>query len=169
MPVRTHRRQRGVSIVEALVAFLVLSIGMLGIAGLYLESVRSNRSALNRTVAVQLANDMADRIRANRSGESGYQATLGTPPATPAATDDCSTNNCTPAKVAAFDLSNWYNRVLAALPKGADGSNPQVGVAYTNGANVSVPDRYVITVGWREPGSTDLLTTSVEVSQLGDQ
>jgi type IV pilus assembly protein PilV len=166
MPMRLHRAQRGVSIVEALVAFMVLSVGMLGIAGLYLESVRSSRTALNRTVAVQLANDLSDRIRANRSGEAGYQATLGTPPAT---ATDCATNNCTPALLAAYDLRNWYDRVIVALPPGADGSLPQVGVVYANGANVSVPDRYVVTVGWREPGSTDLLTTSVEVVQLGDQ
>ena len=166
MPVRLRRPQRGVSIVEALVAFLVLSIGMLGIAGLYLESLRSNRSAMNRTVAVQLANDMSDRIRANRSGEGGYALTLGTPPGT---ATDCGTSNCTPAQVAGYDVKNWYDRVVAALPRGADNSLPQAGIVYVNGANVSVPDRYVVTVGWREPGSTDLLTTAVEVVQLGDQ
>jgi type IV pilus assembly protein PilV len=166
MSVRLRRPQRGVSIVEALVAFLVLSIGMLGIAGLYLESLRSSRSAFNRTIAVQLADDMSDRIRANRSGEGGYAVTLGTAPAT---ATDCSTNNCTPAQLAAYDIRNWYDRLIVALPRGADNSLPQAGIVYVNGANVSVPDRYVVTVGWREPGSTDLLTTSVEVVQLGDQ
>ena len=65
-PAIRRRRQRGVSIVEALVAFVILSVGLLGIAGLYLESVRSNRTALTRTAAVQLANDLADRIRLHR-------------------------------------------------------------------------------------------------------
>jgi type IV pilus assembly protein PilV len=167
MSVNLHRSQRGVSIVEALVAFLVLSVGMLGIAGLYLESLRANRTAQNRTLAVQLANDMSDRIRANRSAEAAYAVTLGAVP--PAATRICSTDNCSSAQLAAFDLRAWYDHVLDAMPDGADGSLPQVGVVYVNGANVSVPDRYVVTVGWREPGSSDLLTTIVEVMQLGDQ
>ena len=50
-----RRRQRGVSIVEALVALVVLSVGMLGIANMYLESLRSNRTARARTVAAQIA------------------------------------------------------------------------------------------------------------------
>ena len=59
-------RTGGFSIVEALVALVVLSVGMLGIAALYVESLRAGRSAVYHTQAVNLAADMADRIRANR-------------------------------------------------------------------------------------------------------
>ena len=76
--------QRGVSLVEALVALIVMSIGMLGIAGLYIESVKANRSALLRTQAVALAYDMADRIRANRLAGNTYALALGAAPAAPA-------------------------------------------------------------------------------------
>jgi type IV pilus modification protein PilV len=60
-------RSGGFSIVEALVALVVLSVGMLGIAALYVESLRAGRSAVYHTQAVNLAADMADRIRANRT------------------------------------------------------------------------------------------------------
>lgn len=65
-------RSTGFSIVEALVALVVLSIGMLGIAALYVESLRAGRSAIYRTQAVNLASDMADRIRANRNARASY-------------------------------------------------------------------------------------------------
>jgi len=170
-PAILRRRQRGVSIVEALVAFVILSVGLLGIAGLYLESVRSNRTALTRTAAVQLANDLADRIRANRSAEGAYALQpLGTVPTGPSTTTACVTSSCTPAVLASYDLKTWYDHVLLVIPKDPDGTTPpRVGVAYTNGTNVSTPDRYVITIAWMEPGDTSLLSTSVEVMQLGDQ
>src|SRR4030095_6465661 len=72
----TRHSVGGFSLVEALVALVVLSIGMLGIAALHVESLRSGRTALTRTVAVALAADMADRIRANRTGKKEYEAVV---------------------------------------------------------------------------------------------
>jgi type IV pilus assembly protein PilV len=158
------RHARGVSIVEALVALVVLSVGMLGIAGLYLESVRSNRTALARTAAVFLVNDMADRIRANRGGKSAYEVTLGTVIAAP--TTDCAANNCTPAQVAAHDLRQWYLAAIDRLPKSPAGADAQIGIDHIAGASGN-PDRYVITAAWIEPGSTTPLTTQLEIQLLG--
>src|SRR5215510_14386609 len=98
--------QRGVSIVEALVALVILSVGMLGVAGLYLESLRSNRTALSRTNAVALVNDMADRIRANRAGLANYALASGT---APSGGSDCLNGRCTPAQLALYDQVRWYN------------------------------------------------------------
>ena len=104
-----RRRQKGVSIVEALVAVVILSVGMLGIAGLYLESIRANRTALSRTTSVQLVNDMADRIRANRGGLDEYELDAGAPPS---GGEDCDAAVCTPAELALFDKVRWYERSL---------------------------------------------------------
>ncbi len=59
------QRQAGVSLLEVLIAVLVLSVGLLGIAGLQTANVRNTQSAHQRTVAVLLAASMAERIRAN--------------------------------------------------------------------------------------------------------
>jgi len=168
IPVRdlksVHRLQAGVSIVEALVALLILSFGMLGIAGLYLESLRSNRTALSRTAAVALINDMGDRIRANRGGLTNYVLASGT-----AATSskDCSTALCTPAEIATWDKAQWYTSVTTTLPNGPDGTiTPLTSIAYT-AATATVPARYVIQAQWRETGTTDWLSAQVEVMNLG--
>jgi type IV pilus assembly protein PilV len=66
-----HKRasnQRGLSMIELLVAVLVLAIGILGITALQMVSLQNNRGALFRAEAVQLAYDMMDRIRANPEG-----------------------------------------------------------------------------------------------------
>ena len=159
------RHQTGVSLVEALVALVVLSVGMLGIAGLYLESLRSNRTALSRTSAVMLVNDMADRIRGNRAGLAGYAMVVGTAPATGG--PNCSTVLCTPAQLAAWDMAQWYAAVIATLPNGPAGTTvPRASITYTAAVGTT-PARYVIFATWLDTGSTDWLSTTVEVMQLG--
>lgn len=147
-------RQRGVSIVEALVALVVLSIGLLGIAGLFVESLRSSRTALLRTQAVNLASDIADRIRANASARDAYDtATYGGAPAAqncaPAAGEAGS--NCTIEELAEDDLASWQDAVAFALPALAEPANAAV-VEVERGA-AGRPDRYLITVAWQEPGA----------------
>lgn len=161
-----RRRQRGVSIVEALVALVVLSTGMLGIAVMYLESVRANRTALSRTLAVHLVNDMADRIRANRMARGSYAATFGTAPAAPKT--DCSKNDCTAGDLAAYDLRNWYDAVVKALPQGADGKTvPEVEVKYKDGTTSNDPARYTVTARWKDVGGNDYLVTRLEFTAIG--
>jgi type IV pilus assembly protein PilV len=161
------RRERGVSIIEALVALLVLSIGMLGIAVMYLESVRANRAALSRTLAIHLVNDMADRIRANRAAGKKYELASGTAPTTPPV--NCAANDCTAENLAAYDLNQWYTAVMDTLPKGANGgTDPLVTITYDPGATSNDPGRYTIVTEWKEAGSNDSLTTKLEFTQIGN-
>ena len=165
-----HPRQRGVSIVEALVALVVLSVGMLGIAGMYLLSVQSNRSAKSRTLAVHLVNDMADRIRANRMARGAYSVTLGTEPKTSGTGwTNCTTTDCTPAQLATWDLGEWFKSVKDTLPQALDKTNPKISITFTAGGSSKDADRYVIQAQWKEPGDAEYLSTQLEVLQLGDQ
>ena len=151
-------RARGFSIVEALVALVVLSIGMLGIAALYVESLRAGRSAIYRTQAVNLATDLADRIRANRRGGEDYElAGTAQPPAAgtcaPTATDDSS--DCSPAQLAADDLARWVQAIREQLPGGADGL-PRGAVTVTPVAAMPGSFEYSIEITWSEPGEPQL-------------
>lgn len=126
-------RQRGFTLVEAMVALLVLSIGLLGIAALYVETLRSGRTALYRTSAVNFAGDIADRIRANRNPVNAYA---------------CG-NPCVPANggnaVADADLATWMADIAATLPGGT------AGITFTAGT-VTTPAAYLIQVSWSEVG-----------------
>jgi type IV pilus assembly protein PilV len=128
--------QNGFGLVEALVALVVVSVGMIGIAVLYGQGLGASRTALYRTQAVILASDMADRIRLNRRAGVAYQ-TGG------AGTDrKCEPGGgvtCTPALMADHDLWVWNAVIDQQLP-GADGD-----VAFT----AASPPTYTIRVRWQ--------------------
>lgn len=135
------RVERGFSMVEAMVALLVLSIGMLGIAGLYVTTLRASGSALFRTQAVNFAADMADRIRANPTAGNAYAAA-------PADNNCAEGAVCNPQQLAADDLFRWQQQVAAILPDDGVANVPQTEIVVL-GANA--PFLYRITVRWAEP------------------
>lgn len=96
--------QRGVSLIEVLVAIFVLSLGVLAMAGLQLSSMRTSQGALLRSQAATLATDMADRMRANLTGAATY--VIGETDADPTGTT-----------IRDVDLRDWRMRVRA-LPNG---------------------------------------------------
>jgi type IV pilus assembly protein PilV len=121
------RVARGFTLLEVLVALVIFSFGMLGMAGLLTVSVRTNHSAYLRTQAFLLAQDIADRMRANApalwQSPNPYKLnSITVPPATPAAvatgpyTDPCASASCTPAQVAVRDLALWQSQVSQFLP-----------------------------------------------------
>jgi type IV pilus assembly protein PilV len=131
-------RELGFSLIEAMVSLVVLSVGMIGIAALYGQGLGAGRTALYRTQAVNLAADMADRIRVNRRGGSNYGGG-----AAPNGCDPGGGVNCTPAQMAAHDLFVWQAQVANTLP------GPGVGVVQYTG---TTPATYTIRVTWTEVG-----------------
>lgn len=102
------KAERGFTLVEALVALLVLSIGLLGVAGLQLTALRNNNSASYRSQATYLAYDIADRMRANRADalDGNYNLELDADPAE------------APTTRADLDLAAWIAMLEATLPAG---------------------------------------------------
>ena len=123
---------RGFTLVELMIALLVLSIGMRGIAALIAESLQAGGSAQLRTQAVSIAADLADRIRANHVSIGAY-AGAGTGPR------------------AVADLSEWSALIAAQLPQGAGE------VRFVAGAPAT-PSSYTIRVSWIEVGQADAVT-----------
>lgn len=74
------RLQRGVTLLEVLVSLLILSLGLLGYAGLQAVTVKNNHNAYLRSQATTMAYNVLDRMRANRAGISGYVAAYGAAP-----------------------------------------------------------------------------------------
>lgn len=68
---RPQPGQHGTSLIEVLVALVVLSIGLLGIAGLQLSALRNNQGAYERSAAVMLVNSIGDRMLSNRGAVAG--------------------------------------------------------------------------------------------------
>ena len=144
------RGQKGFTLLEALISLVILSIGMLGIAALYVEGLRAGRTAIYRTTAVTLAADLMDRIRANSNGQAAY---AGAPQLNNCVNDD---NDCTPLEMAQHDLRLWEDDVDARMPPGTD-----VNVVFAPGLAV---DTYTITITWPEPGYDEDLNYTLVAS-----
>jgi len=143
-----HTRQTGFTLIEVMVSLVVLAIGMLGIAAMYIEGLRSGHMAVSYTNAVTLAADMADRIRANRAGVINYVG-AGAGAGTAGANGACVNGgaDCNPTQLAQDDLFWWYEDVKNLMPAGRTAS---VAVA-VNTPNVPI-NQYTVTVTWPERG-----------------
>jgi type IV pilus assembly protein PilV len=130
------RAGRGFTLIETLVAVLVLSIGLLGIAALQLTSLQSNSTATQRSQATFLAYDIVDRMRANRrSAEAGdYTITFADFRANVVASV---APVGTPAQ---RDLAQLKAQMLAVLPVAPDGTEPALQVQQIGAAADSVFD-----------------------------
>ncbi len=140
-------RQSGFSLLEVLIAVVILSVGLLGLAGMQVTSLKYVTSSLHRTQATSLAYDILDRIRANPNGS---YITLFTQPASTyngstssnsGSNDDClgNTVTCNAASMTNFDLSEWKTAIEALLPNGQGDVNVEAGTT-----------RVVITVQWED-------------------
>ena len=97
----------GFSLIELLVAVLVMGIGVLGVTALQMVSLQNNRDALERAEAVQLAYDIMDRIRANPGAAAGVAYAGVDIGDGPPSANDCIANVCSEAQMVAFDVASW--------------------------------------------------------------
>ncbi|HEX7130493.1 MAG TPA: type IV pilus modification protein PilV [Rhodanobacteraceae bacterium] len=137
------RGARGVSMIEVLVAIVIFSLGLLGLALMQLKGASFTKDSGARSAAVLLARSLADRMQANPQGvtDGDYVWTGGTPPTY----TDCSSAACTPAQVANNDLNAWLSQMQASLP--ASASTAAVGQVLSNGDGT-----YTISVQWNGQG-----------------
>lgn len=105
----------GFTLLEVLVSIFIISVGMLGLAGLQARGLQNNQSSLHRTLATYQAYDMADRMRANIVGvnNSNYNNLSGTP-----SDPGCISSGCTPAQLTDYDMRVWNLANAALLPSG---------------------------------------------------
>ena len=102
-----NSRQRGLTLVESMVALLVISIGLLGIAALQITAMKQNATALNHSQAVWISYNMADRIRANISQFANY-VDIDT---NKTYTQDCQGGTCSTTEMVTADAADWATQV----------------------------------------------------------
>lgn len=111
-------RQAGMTMLETLVTLTVVSTGLLGIAGMQVDALRSNQSSDLSSLAVQQTHDMVERMRANPAGVAADNYdNLGTN--IPAIAVNCSANPCSAQQMAVYDHNRWNTANGLTLPGGA--------------------------------------------------
>ena len=139
--------QKGLSLIEVMIALAVFSFGLLALAALMASGLKYNTSALHRSYATSQAYDMGDRMRANRLGlDAGYYNNLsdsGTDPG-------CIESGCTPEKMAQYDTWQWNTGNARLLPEGA-------GTVSLKSSDSGI---YTITVAWNDDRNPDTAADS---------
>ena len=144
----TAQKQRGFSLVEVLIALVIMSVGMLGIAGLYVQSMQAGRTSMLRHHAVTLAGDVADRIRANPRAGIAYEG--------PGVDGTCVSGvvDCDEVTMAGHDIMLWEQQADDTMPAG------DVEIIFDDSGN---PPLYTINITWSEPGANTPQTYSIMI------
>jgi len=136
------RTSAGFTLIEVLVALVVITVGMLGVAVLFVEGLQMNRTSLYRTTAVALAADMAERIRSNQNAV--YEG-IG-----PGANGNCAAVACTPDQLADDDWWRWRQSLEAYLPSGTVAR-----ITKSRAGPGNTMDRFDIVLRWPEIGRSE--------------
>lgn len=149
------RASRGFFLIEVLVSIIIITIGLLGMAGLHAVAIAKGNSSLLRSKATQLGYAMADRIRVNLIASSaGAYATLT--PGSGLTDPGCINTGCTPAQLAVSDYVEWNTEVASSLPQGAGvvcvDSTPDDGTATSPDCD-GIGNVLVVKVFWTEKAS----------------
>jgi len=139
-PTAVRRAAAGFYLIEVLIGMLVLSIAFLGAGSVMLNSMKANHGAGLRNAAVLLANDMAERLEANRAAAraGSYELAAG---AVPPAGPNCTAQACTAEQLATHDIATWYAEVQNKLPSAA---------ALVTRTAAGPPSVYLIRLSWTD-------------------
>jgi type IV pilus assembly protein PilV len=160
----THRakKYRGFTMLEVLVAIVIMSIGVFGLASLQITAKRTNFEAVQQATATFLVQELIERMRANPNALSTYTDDgLGRVLTGASLTATNCDAGCQTAEMALFDLYQWEQAVSGANEKRSGtntGGLPSMNACVTGPAGGS--GNYFIAIAWR--GSSDLIdpTTS---------
>lgn len=118
---KRFQQQRGFTLIEALVAFIVLSVGLIGTVAMQAVAKRNSYDAMQRAQALAIASDIIERMRANKqSGQAflaGYNGNYGTSQTAIGAPNPLCRGiaaNCNAAEMMVNDQFEWSQRLLGA-------------------------------------------------------
>ena len=141
--------QRGITLIESLVALVVAALGILGIIGIQMRTLTDTQTSVRRAQAIRLIEDLGERMKVNPNAlmilsdyTSGWTAS---PPTAPAA-KNCSSVACSAGELAAYDLAEWKRAVQRALPLG----DANVFLAPGEDATATNRRQLGVMVSWRE-------------------
>lgn len=142
--------QRGISLLESLVAILVMALGILGILGVQMRTLTNTQTGLYRSQAIRLIEDLNERMMANPNAFQNTANYITSWSDTPSANTDCNTTTCNHSAMAEFDREQWKAMVTRTLPNG----NASVFFAQDETQD-SNRRQLGVMISWRENESSD--------------
>ena len=152
-PSSSPRVQRGVSLIEVLIAVLIMGVGLLGIAAMQATALRNSQSALERSQAVIMSYAILDAMRANRAAAIGGAYNTAMTCATPAVGSTLAQN----------DIRQW----LISLKESMRGTDPAVLAADASACGsvaCGAGNRCTIVVQWDDSRATNTRAANADGS-----
>ena len=135
-------RQRGVSLLESLVALAICVLGIMGILGMQMRTLTDSQTATRRAQAIRLIEDLSERMRVNPNALAHINSYVSD------FDDEPDTSNCdgnlSPEELAACDVGIWKQSVANNLPRGS-----QASVFIAPWENAAAPTQVGVMVSWR--------------------
>lgn len=141
-----YKRQQGFTLLEALIGFLILSIGMLGIASLQAISLKAGQTSVYVSVAVMKTEEILESMRINSVGLASYVGSG------PGANNSCGgATQCSPAQLAQDDIFWWKKSLKAGLPNNNDTTTL---ITVTPPASPSKMATVEVDINWKQRSKT---------------
>lgn len=158
-----HKRQRGITLIESMVALVIAALGILGILGVQMRTLSDTSTTVRRAQAIRLIDDLGERMRTNPNAMvnlGSYVSNFATNP-----TVGSCASGCDHAALAAYDLAVWKQAVRNSLPLGqAEIFIPpaEAGVAAAQRRQLGVM------IAWRENEGYGRKTDDIDATKVRD-
>ncbi len=167
-----QRSAQGFSLIEVMVTMVILMFGLLGQVGLQGRALSAQMESYQRSQAIVLVQDMANRLAANHTAAASYvtNPTSGTAASRGTGFNGSSTLDCSATTTrAALDLCEWHNQLLGAAVKDSSANVGAMlgarGCIYQTSA--AVPQQYFVAVAWQGLASTSVAPSNCGSGQYG--
>jgi len=171
-------KQRGITLLESLIAIMVMALGILGILGAQMRTLNNTQTSFHRAQAIRLIEDLSERLMATpnalsnadayisgwdnstgdeKGGENGEEASNAA---------DCHLQACSNVDLAKFDIAQWKAQVANALPNG------DASIFFTDDEAIAENRRQLgVMVSWRENeiSTTDNYLNPLDASKGGGE
>lgn len=141
------QKAKGFTLIEILVASIILAIGLLGLASMQTLALKDNQDAFFYAQASSLAYEMSDRIKVNAAA---WQGAIPTPLA--ACTNSCNSvaNTCSPGQMASYDYCAWRTNLTQRIGSGVNGdvAIKSAGTDVCGSGSVGGAGKRCITISW---------------------
>lgn len=140
-----NKHQRGIALIESLVAIVITALGILGIVGVQMRTLSDTSTTVRRAQAIRLIEDLSERMKVNPNALANLNTYVTTFGATPSV-GSCATG-CDRTALATYDLAVWKKAVQDTLPLG----KASIFVPPAEGAVVAGQGRQLgVMIAWRE-------------------
>ncbi|TVZ40123.1 type IV pilus assembly protein PilV [Alteromonadaceae bacterium 2753L.S.0a.02] len=151
MPITARKKQKGIGMIEVLIALLIVSVGAIGLLSTQASGKRIGYDALQRSIATGLVRDIVERMRSNPGALASYVATVGESSISTEPSPNCTTASCTPAQMAARDLWEWERALDGAGEYTNNGGQETLagGLVTPRGCITNNNGVVTVTVAWK--------------------